>query len=71
VHQGRYDARVARVARRIAQLIAERKDVARAELRKAVAQRDRDAFDEALDMAVANGWVARDEAHLLPGPVAL
>jgi hypothetical protein len=71
VHQGRYDARVARVARRIAQLIAERKDVARAELRRAVAQRDRDAFDEALDMAVANGWVARDEAHLTPGPVGL
>lgn len=69
VREGAFDARVARVARRLAALVVERKDVPRAELRKAVAQRDRDAFDEALDLAVTNGWVARDDAHLLPGPV--
>jgi len=70
VHQGHYDARVARVARRVAQLVVAGKDVARREMRNKVAARDRDAFDEALDMAVANGWITRDEAHLIPGPVA-
>jgi hypothetical protein len=69
VHQGHYDARVARVARRLASFVANEKDVPRAALRRSLPSRDRDAFDEALDMAVANGWVARDEAHLIPGPV--
>lgn len=68
---GLYDARVTRVARRLAALVVERKDVPRAELRKAIAQRDRETFDDALDMAVANGWVARDDAHLIPGPIGV
>lgn len=70
VREGHYDARVARVARRLAETIKTAKDVARAGLRRTLPSRDRDAFDEALDMAVANGWVARDDAHLIPGPVS-
>lgn len=70
VREGHYDARVARVARRVATVVTTEKDIPRRELRNKIAQRDREAFDEALDMAVANGWVARDDAHLTPGPVS-
>lgn len=69
VREGAFDARVARVARRIATVVVNEKDIPRRELRNKIAQRDREAFDDALDMAIANGWVMRDDAHLLPGPV--
>lgn len=69
VREGAFDARVARVARRLAMFVYAEKDVPRAALRRSLPSRDRGAFDEALDMSVANGWVARDDAHLVPGSV--
>jgi hypothetical protein len=69
VHQGRYDAKVARVARRLASFVVSEKDVPRAALRRSLPSRDRDAFEEGLDMAIGNGWVTRDDARLLVGPV--
>lgn len=52
------DNTVARVARVIEQAISQNGPMTRAPLRKAVAGRDREWFDDALDHALAEGWVA-------------
>lgn len=70
VRDGAFSAQVARVARRLADQVVQRKDVQRAELRRLVTSKDRGAFEDALSLAIENGWVARDEAHLAPGPMA-
>lgn len=70
VREGAFDAQVARVARRLADQVQQKKDVQRAELRRLVTSKDRGVFEDALILAIENGWVARDDAHLIPGPVA-
>jgi F0F1-type ATP synthase membrane subunit b/b' len=56
------DSAIERVARRLRRLVAqETGGLARGALRKALSSRDRPLFNEALDFAIARGWLIEVE----------
>jgi hypothetical protein len=61
------DHQIERVARRAAVRVHEAEGMTRADLRVAIAHRDRDFMSAALELAEARGWIVIDGGRVIPG----